>query len=371
MSTQRDYYEILGVSRNATIDEIKSAYRKLAMKYHPDRNRNDPSAEEKFKEITEAYEVLSDPEKRAIYDKYGKAGLNGAGFGSQGFGYKAYTDFSDIFGDFTDIFEEIFGHSFRFSGGEYNKRGSDLRYNLEIDLEDAALGKEITIEIPRNETCDECGGSGAKKGTRPQICPLCQGSGRVRTMQGFFSITSTCPQCKGTGKIIREYCPKCNGEGVVQRKRKINVKIPPGVENGSKIRMKGEGEAGPNGGPPGDLYIVTYIKKHPIFERQGDDLVIKVSIPITLAILGGEIEVPLIDGKKVKLKIPAGTQSNQIFRIRGKGMPIMGTSNRGDQLVIVDIQVPQRLSNRAKELIKELEKEFENLGIHKETYSKP
>ncbi|MCS7205183.1 MAG: molecular chaperone DnaJ [Leptospiraceae bacterium] len=370
-NTNKDYYEILGVSRNATLDEIKSAYRKLALKYHPDRNRDDPSAEEKFKEITEAYEVLSDPEKRAIYDKYGKAGLDGAGFGGQGFGYKAYTDFSDIFSDFTDLFEEIFGHSFRQSGGEYVRRGTDLRYNLEIDLEDAALGKELTIEVSKKETCDDCNGTGARKGTRPQICSFCQGTGRVRTMQGFFSITRPCPECRGTGKIIKEHCHRCSGEGVVLKKKKINIKIPPGVENGSKIRIKGEGEAGLNGGPPGDLYVVTYIRKHPIFERQGDDLVIKASIPITLAILGGEIDVPLIDGKKAKLKIPPGTQSNQIFRLRGKGMPIMGTHNKGDQLVIVEIQVPQKLSYRAKELIKELEKEFESMGIHRETFSKP
>jgi molecular chaperone DnaJ len=369
--TNRDYYEILGVSRNATQDEIKSAYRKLALKYHPDRNKNDPQAEEKFKEATEAYEVLSDPEKRAIYDKYGKAGLQGAGFDDQHFGYKAYTDFSDIFSDFSSIFEEIFGGGFRYSSGEYSRRGSDLRYNLEISLEDAALGKEITIEIPRKESCDECNGTGAKPGSRPQICSFCQGSGRVRTNQGFFSITSTCPQCKGSGKIIREQCPKCKGEGLVSKYRKLNIKIPPGVENGSKIRIKGEGEAGPQGGPPGDLYVIVYIKKHPIFERQGDDLVVKVNLPITKAILGGEIEVPLIDGKKAKLKIPPGTQNNQIFRIRGKGIPIMGSSSKGDQLVIVNVQIPNNLSGRAKELIKELDKELELMGLKKETYAKP
>ncbi|MFN3604705.1 MAG: molecular chaperone DnaJ [Leptonema sp. (in: bacteria)] len=368
----RDYYEILGVSRTATQEEIKSAYRKLAMKYHPDRNKNNPEAEEKFKEATEAYEVLSDAEKRKIYDTYGKEGLNGVGFGSEGFGYKAYTDFSDIFSDFSDVIEELFGgRGFRFSKGEYTRRGSDLRYNLEITLEEAALGKELTIEIPRKETCEECGGTGAKKGTRPQICSLCQGSGRVRTTQGFFSVTSTCPQCRGTGKMIKEYCPVCKGEGLVQRTRKLSVKIPPGVESGSKIRLKGEGEAGPQGGPRGDLHIVTFIKSHPIFERQGDDLIVKVNIPIPVALLGGEIEVPLIDGKKAKLKIPIGTQNNQVLRIRGKGMPILGTSNRGDQLVIVNISIPQRLSSKAKDLIKEFEKELEMMGLNKETYSKP
>ncbi len=371
MAGNRDYYDILGVSRNATQEEIKSAYRKLALKYHPDRNKDDPQAEEKFKEATEAYEVLSDPEKRSIYDKYGKEGLNGTGFGSQGFGYKAYTDFSDIFSEFSSIFDEIFGGGFRHSGGEYTRRGADLRYNLEISLEDAALGKEITVEIPRKEICDECNGSGAKKGTRPQICSFCHGSGRVRTTQGFFSVTSTCPQCKGSGKIVRDHCPKCSGEGLITRTRKLNIKIPPGVENGSKIRIKGEGEASQHGGTYGDLYVFIYIKKHPIFERQGDDLVVKVSIPITTAILGGEIDVPLIDGKKAKLKIPPGTQNNQIFRIRNKGMPIMGSSSKGDQLVIVNVHIPDKLSSRAKELIKELDKEFQLMGIKKETFARP
>ncbi len=365
----RDYYEILGVSRNATLEEIKAAYRKLAMKYHPDRAKDDPQAEEKFKEATEAYEILSDPQKREAYDKYGKAGVDG--FGSEGFGYKAYTDFSDIFSGFRDIFSDLFGSRGFYEDSEYYKRGADLRYNLEITLEEAALGKEITIQIPRQEVCDVCNGSGAKKGSRLQICSLCQGTGRVRSTRGFFSITTTCPQCNGSGKIIRDPCSDCSGTGFVEKERKISVKIPPGVENGSKIRIKGEGEAGMDGGGRGDLYIFTYIKKHTIFERSGDDLIVKVSIPITTAILGGEIEVPLIDGKKAKLKIPSGIQNGQLLRLKGKGMPSVNGRGRGDQIIEIYIQIPDRTNSRIIELVKEIDKELAKLGLKKEIYSKP
>jgi molecular chaperone DnaJ len=362
----RDYYEILGVSRSATLDEIKAAYRKLALKYHPDRNKNDRAAEEKFKEATEAYEVLSDPEKRQAYDRFGKAGVDG--MGGQGFGYRAYTDFSDIFGDIGDIFSEFFGGAYRSTGV---RRGSDLRYNVEITLEEAAEGKEIKVEIPRNETCEDCGGTGAARGSRPQICPLCQGSGQVRTTQGFFSVTTTCPQCRGTGKIIKDPCRSCNGTGVKEKRRTLNIRIPPGVETGSRLKVSGEGETGPNGGPPGDLYVVTHIKRHPMFERQGNDLVVIANIPVTTAIAGGEIEVPLIDGKRAKLKIPPGTQSNQIFRLKGKGMPMMGGRGRGDQHVIIHVMIPKSLNGRARDLIRELDSELEKIGEKVESFSRP
>lgn len=365
----RDYYEILGVERGASVDDIKSAYRKLALKYHPDRNKNDKTAEEKFKEATEAYEVLSDPEKRQAYDRYGKAGVDG--MGGQGFGYRAYTDFSDIFGDIGDIFSEFFGGGagYRSQGGV--RRGSDLRYNVEISLEEAAEGKEIKVEIPRNEACEDCGGSGAAKGSRPQICPLCQGSGQVRTTQGFFSVTTTCPQCRGNGKIIKDPCRSCNGQGVKEKRRTLSIRIPPGVETGSRLKVSGEGETGPNGGPPGDLYVVTHIKRHATFERQGNDLVVIANIAVTTALAGGEIDVPLIDGKKAKLKIPAGTQSNQIFRLKGKGMPMMGGRGRGDQHVIIHVLIPKSLNGRAKDLIKELDSELEKMGEKVENFSRP
>ncbi|MCB1321963.1 MAG: molecular chaperone DnaJ, partial [Leptospiraceae bacterium] len=277
---EADYYKVLGVARDASKDEIKKAYRKMAIKYHPDKNRGDASAEEKFKEATEAYEVLSDDEKRAMYDRFGKAGLGaGAGAGG-GFGHKAYTDFSDIFGDLGDVFSEFFGGSFSggFGGmggrGRGPNRGSDLRYNLEISLEDAALGKEVKIEIPRQDTCDTCGGSGAKKGSSPVTCQTCGGMGQVRRTQGFFSITTTCPACNGRGQTIKDACESCRGSGVMEKRRTLNIKIPPGVESGSRLKVNGEGEAGLNGGPRGDLYVVTHIKRHATFERQGNDLLV-------------------------------------------------------------------------------------------------
>lgn len=357
--SDRDYYEILGVEKGASKDDIKKAYRKLAIQYHPDRNKGNPEAEEKFKEATEAYEVLSDDEKRQAYDTYGKAGVGaGAGGGPGGFGYQAYTDFSDIFGD---IFSEFFGGGGPGGGGGRRsgvRRGTDLRYNVEISLEDAATGKEIKIEIPRNETCETCNGSGAEPGSGPASCPLCQGTGHVRRTQGFFSITTNCPQCHGTGRIIRNPCPQCKGTGLEEKKRTLNIKIPAGVESGSRLKVTGEGESGPNGGPAGDLYVVTHIKKHSVFEREGNDLICEMSIPITTAILGGEIDVPTIEGKGVKMKIPAGTEGGQIFRLKGKGMPYMGGYGKGDQHVVIKIIIPQNLSRKAKELVQELSKEL-------------
>lgn len=350
---EKSYYEILGVSKNATDEEIKKAYRQLAIKYHPDKNKGNKEAEEKFKEATEAYEVLRDPQKRKLYDQFGKAGVNGGGTG--GFS-GAYTDFSDIFGDFGGIFDEFFGgRSSRRRGGP--QRGSDLRYNLEISLEDAALGKEQKIEIPRAETCPDCNGTGASRGSTPHNCPDCGGSGYIRHSQGFFSLTSTCSRCGGKGQIISDPCKTCRGSGLVERRRTINIKIPAGVESGSRLKVTGEGEAGPNGGPHGDLYVVTHIRKHPIFERQGNDLVINKTIPLTMAVLGGEIEVPTIDGKSMKMKIPEGTETGQIFRLKGHGIPYLGSYGRGDQLVVIKVEIPKKLTRRQRELMEEFAKE--------------
>jgi molecular chaperone DnaJ len=357
---EKSYYEILGVQKGASDADIKSAYRKLAIKYHPDKNKGNAEAEEKFKEATEAYEVLRDPQKRQAYDQFGKAGVNaGGGFGQGGFGQGAYTDFSDIFGNFEDIFEGFFGGGGRGGRGGRGgiQRGSDLRYNLEISLEDAALGKEVKIEVPRNETCGDCGGSGAAKGSSPSTCPDCGGSGQIRRAQGFFSVTTTCPRCSGRGKIVTNPCKSCHGHGVVEKRRTINIKIPAGVENGSRLKVTGEGEAGPNGGPHGDLYVVTQVRKHPVFERNGSDLIVVKSISLSLACLGGEIDVPTIDGKTISLKIPEGTESGQVFRMKGLGIPYIGAYGKGDQHVVVKISIPKKLSKRQKELLEEFAKE--------------
>jgi molecular chaperone DnaJ len=366
----RDYYEVLGVARSASKEDIKKAYRKLAIQFHPDKNKGDKASEEKFKEATEAYEVLGDDQKRAAYDQFGKAGVSGQG--GPGFGYKAYTDFSDIFGDIGDIFSEFLGGGFqgggRGRGG--SRRGSDLRYNVEITLEDAALGKDLKIEIPRQETCDDCSGTGAKKGTQASVCPLCQGAGQVRRTQGFFSVTTTCPQCQGQGRVIANPCGTCSGNGLVEKKRTLNIKIPAGVESGSRLKIAGEGEAGPNGGARGDLYVVTHIKRHAVFEREGNDLILEAPVPVTTAMLGGEIEVPTIDGKAVKMKIPAGTESGQIFRLKEKGMPYMGGYGKGDQHVVIQVRIPKSLNKKAKELTQELAKELNEASYGESVFSR-
>ncbi len=352
MADKKDYYEVLGVQKNATDEEIKQAYRKLALKYHPDRNRGNPEAENKFKEATEAYEILRDPKKRASYDKFGHEGV--AGF--DGFGRGAYSDFSDIFGDFDlgDIFEGFFGSGF--GGGSRSKRprrGSDIQYDMTVDLEDAATGKEVQIDIPRNETCASCSGSGSAAGTKPVVCPVCNGTGQIRQTQGFFSITQACYKCRGAGKVITSPCKTCGGSGLTVKKRKITVKIPAGVESGSRLKISGEGEQGPNNGPRGDLYVVIHILKHQVFERHGNDILNIVSISFPMACLGGEIEVPTISGKKAKMKIPPGTENGHIFRLKGNGIPYLGSYGRGDQLVKVNIVVPKKLSSRQKELLQE------------------
>ncbi|MCP5498386.1 MAG: molecular chaperone DnaJ [Leptospiraceae bacterium] len=351
--SEQSYYEILGVAKSASEDEIKKAYRKLAIKYHPDKNKGDKAAEEKFKEATEAYEVLRDPEKRRMYDQFGKAGVNAGG---AGFGQGAYTDFSDIFGDFSDIFGDFFGGG-RGQRRHGPKRGSDLRYNLEISLEDAALGKEYKIEIPRLETCPDCSGSGAAKGAQPSACPDCGGTGQVRRTQGFFSIASTCGRCGGRGSIITNPCRTCSGQGMVEKRKTINIKIPPGVESGSRLKVSGEGEAGPNGGPSGDLYVVTHIKRHPTFERQGNDLVMSKTISMVTACLGGDIEVPTIEGKNIKMKVPEGTEPGQVFRLKGHGIPYLGSYGKGDQHVVIKVEIPKKLTKRQRELLMEFDQE--------------
>ena len=340
---KRDYYEVLGVNRDASEEEIKKAYRKLAMQHHPDRNPENPKAEEKFKEAKEAYEILCDADKRAAYDRFGHQGVAaGAGMGAGAGG------FADAFGD---IFSEIFG------GGRQRSsvyRGADLRYNLEITLEDAARGAETKIRIPTLEGCDDCHGSGAKAGTEPVPCPTCHGQGQVRIQQGFFSLQQTCPRCGGSGKFIREPCQTCGGAGRVKRQKTLSVKIPVGVDEGDRIRLSGEGEAGVNGGPPGDLYVVIRLKPHPVFQREENDLHCEMPISFTTAALGGDIEIPTLDGS-AKIKIPSETQSGRVFRLRGKGIKGVRSHVHGDLLCHVVVETPVNLTARQRELLLELE----------------
>ena len=351
---KRDFYDILGVNRDASDDEIKKAYRKLAMKHHPDRNPDNPKAEEHFKEAKEAYEILSDAQKRTAYDQYGHAGVDpqaGMGGGFGGFGGGAGGGFSDAFGG---IFDEIFGGGGGRGGRSNVYRGADLRYNLEITLEQAAFGTETKIRIPTMEVCESCKGSGAKAGTQPKTCPTCQGSGQVRLQQGFFSIQQTCPKCHGTGKFIAEPCGSCQGAGRVKQHKTLAVKIPAGVDEGDRIRLSGEGEHGINGGPSGDLYVQIHLKAHAVFQREQNDLHCEMPISFTTAALGGEIEIPTLDGA-AKLKIPEETQSGKIFRLRGKGIKGVRSHAHGDLLCHVVVETPVNLTERQKELLRELE----------------
>ena len=349
---KRDFYDILGVNRDASDDEIKKAYRKLAMKYHPDRNPDNPKAEEHFKEAKEAYEILSDAQKRAAYDQYGHAGVDPqagmGGFG--GFGGGA-GGFSDAFGG---IFDEIFGGN-RGGGGRSNiYRGADLRYNLEITLEQAAFGTETKIRIPTMEVCEPCKGTGAKAGTQPKTCPTCQGSGQVRLQQGFFSIQQTCPKCHGTGKFVADPCGSCHGAGRVKQHKTLAVKIPAGVDEGDCIRLSGEGEHGMHGGPSGDLYVQIHLKPHAVFQREQNDLHCEMPISFTTAALGGEIEIPTLDGM-AKIKIPSETQSGKTFRLRGKGIKGVRSHTHGDLMCNVVVETLVNLTDRQKELLRELE----------------
>src|SRR3982074_3248384 len=342
---KREHYEALGVNKDASEEDIKKAYRKLAMKHHPDRNPDSKDAEERFKEAKEAYEMLSEPEKRRAYDAYGHAGVNPQmGGGPEGFGGSA--------GAFGDIFSDIFGGQGRGRASVF--RGADLRYNLEISLEQAARGTETKIRIPTMETCETCKGSGAKPGTQPKTCETCHGSGTVRLSQGFFSIQQTCPTCHGTGKMITDPCATCRGAGRLKKHKTLAVKIPAGVDEGDRIRLSGEGEAGVNGGPPGDLYVVIHLKAHSVFQRDGDDLHCEMPISYTQAALGGEIEIPTLDGS-AKIKVPPETQSGQVFRLRAKGIKGVRSSYPGDLLCEVVVETPVRLTERQKDLLRELE----------------
>ncbi|MEO0436473.1 MAG: molecular chaperone DnaJ [Pseudomonadota bacterium] len=344
--SKRDYYDVLGVSKGADEKDIKKAYRRVAMKYHPDRNPDDPNADDKFKEASEAYEILSDSEKRAAYDQFGHAGVESQMGGG---GFSAGGSFADIFGD---VFGDIFGGGGRGRGGA--QRGSDLRYTLEISLEDAVRGSTVEIRVPTLVSCSTCNGSGARKGSSPTTCGTCGGAGQVRMQQGFFQVQQTCPTCRGRGSTISDPCTSCRGAGRIEKTKKLSVKVPPGVDTGDRIRLAGEGEAGAEGGPAGDLFVQMSVKQHPIFERDGKHLYCEVPITFADAALGGELEVPTLDGR-VKLKIPAETQTGKLFRLRGKGVQPVRGGGVGDLLCRAVVETPVNLSKKQKDLLHELQ----------------
>ena len=352
---KRDYYEILGLSRGASEQDVKSAFRRLAKDCHPDRNGGDKSSEAKFKELNEAYEALRDPQKRAAYDQFGHAAFDGhAGRGAHGFG-------PDFASSMSDIFDDLFGE---FMGGRRGRgqrsgreRGADLRYNMEITLPEAFAGKTAQIRVPTSVTCEACTGTGAKSGAQPATCPTCSGAGKVRASQGFFTIERTCPSCQGRGEIINDPCGNCSGSGRVTRERTLSVNIPAGVEDGTRIRLAGEGEAGMRGGPAGDLYIFLSIKPHEFFQRDGADLFCRVPISMTTAALGGQLDVPTVDGGKTRVKVPEGTETGKQFRLKGKGMPVLRSKVMGDMYIQVEVETPKNLSARQRELLEAFERE--------------
>jgi molecular chaperone DnaJ len=349
---KRDYYEVLGVSRGVGDEELKKAYRRLALKYHPDRNPDDPQAEERFKEASEAYAVLADPEKRRAYDRFGFEGVGAAG---------GFPDFGDL-GSFGDLFNDLFGDLFGGGGRSgarrrgRGQRGADLRYNLEIEFRDVLGGLDARIEIPKMRPCKTCNGSGARPGTSPQVCGRCRGTGQVVLQQGFFRISRPCDACGGDGEVVPERCPTCRGSGRSEGQQAITVRVPAGVEDGMRLRLAGEGEAGVAGGPPGDLYVVVSVKPHPLFERDGTDIHCEVPVPVYQAALGAEIEIPTLEGR-ARVRIPEGTQSGKMIRLRGKGFPSVGGSTRGDQYVRIFVEVPAKLSERQRELFEQLAEE--------------
>ncbi|PIQ42791.1 MAG: molecular chaperone DnaJ [Gammaproteobacteria bacterium CG11_big_fil_rev_8_21_14_0_20_46_22] len=362
--SQRDYYEILGVNKNASEQDIKKAYRRMAMKYHPDRNAQNPEAEAKFKEVKEAYEILSDAQKRSAYDQFGHAGVNGqsagGGYGGGAGGF-----------NFGDIFEDIFGG---FGGGGARggrsraQPGADLRYSLEITLDQAVHGDTVQIKVPTYVGCGDCGGSGAKKGSKPETCQDCHGTGHIQMQQGFLAVQQICPTCRGAGQTIKDPCTSCHGQGRVRKEKTLSVKIPAGMDNGDRIRLSGEGEAGLNGGPTGDLYVETYVKKHDVFERDGNHLYCDVPISFKMAVLGGEIEVPTLEGR-VKLKVPAGTQSGKLFRLRGKGVKSVRSYSVGDLMCRVMVETPVNLTAEQKALLEQLDESFAKGGDKHNPYA--
>jgi molecular chaperone DnaJ len=351
---EKDYYKILEVSRTATEEEIKKSYRRIAMQYHPDRNPGNKEAEERFKVASEAYEVLRDPQKREIYDRYGLEGLKGTGF-------TGFRGFEDIFSSFGDIFEDFFGFGRTGRRSTRSRPGADLRYDLKITFLESAFGKETEIELPKTVLCGTCQGTGAKPGTYPSQCPACRGSGQVTRSQGFFSISTTCPQCNGEGKVVAHPCKECNGHGKVRRNQKIELSIPPGVGTGSKLRVRGEGEEGERGGPPGDLYVFIFVEPHDFFAREGDDVICQIPISFPQATLGVELEVPALSGKRT-LTVPKGTESGELLRIKGEGFARLRGHGKGDLIVQIIVKTPKNLSKRQEELLRE----FEEVGKKRE-----
>ncbi len=349
--SKRDYYDVLGVARSASEAEMKSAYRKLAMKFHPDRNPDDPEAERNFKELNEAYDILKDQQKRAAYDQFGHEAFESGGRGGFGGGGFAGGGFSDL----SDMFEEVFGDFMggRRSSGGGSRRGADLRFNMAITLEEAFAGKKTQIDVPTSVTCESCDGTGGEAGSKPKTCQTCQGRGKIRAQQGFFMIERTCPTCNGAGQIIEDPCKVCNGAGRVQREKTLSVDIPAGIEDGTRIRLSGEGEVGMRGAAPGDLYLFLSVRDHPLFKREGADLYCRLPLPMTTAALGGQVEVPTIEGNRARITVAPGTQSGTQFRLKGKGMSVLRSPARGDLYVEAMVETPMNLTKRQKQLLEE------------------